>query len=208
MRFHENLTRFYRELKRRKVFQVGSVYLVVAWGASLGAADLLPAFGAPAWGVRMFVTIAMLGFPVAVALAWAYEISSEGIRVDPQARQGSRGPTATTRFADAAARVRVSWAADEGVRQQSFANSFTIGRDNTCDLCLDDDMVSRRHARISVDRGVWRVEDLGSRNGTRLDGDLITQANLPPSSELVLYPGGPVLRVELLSGAASVTRKV
>ncbi|MEQ8859735.1 MAG: FHA domain-containing protein [Pseudomonadales bacterium] len=199
------MTRFYQELKRRKVFQVGSVYLVVAWGASLGAADLLPAFDVPPWGVRMFVTAAVLGFPVAVGLAWLYEMSADGIRLDaPDQPASRRGSAATTQLAKGAASVRVTWDPGGGRSQHSFANTFTIGRDEVCELQVDDEMVSRRHARISVDRGIWYVEDLGSRNGTRLDGELVTRAPLPDRSELLLYPGGPAMTIELLGRVATV----
>ena len=67
------------ELKRRNVFKVASVYAVTAWGASMGAAELLPAFGAPEWSVRIFVLVAVLGLPMAIVLAWAYEITPQGI---------------------------------------------------------------------------------------------------------------------------------
>jgi hypothetical protein len=67
------------ELKRRNVFKVASVYAVTAWAASMGAAELLPAFGAPDWSVRIFVLFALLGLPIAVVLAWAYEITPQGV---------------------------------------------------------------------------------------------------------------------------------
>lgn len=200
MRFHTRVTRFFRELKRRKVFHVGSAYLMIAWGASLGAAELLPAFGVSDWGVRLFVVVAVLGFPVAVCLAWMYEISAEGIQVDPADQPvASRRQAATTRFAGRGASIRVTWDGADGRQQRSFANSFVIGRDPACELHLDDEMVSRRHARVFVERGVWHVEDLGSRNGTRLNGDLITRAELPEDARLLLYPDGPELHVALLS---------
>lgn len=208
MRFHSFITRSFRELRRRKVFQVASLYLVVAWGASLGAADLLPAFGVPDWGVRMFVTVALLGFPIAVALAWAYEVSAEGITVDRAGSEGGFGGSqATTRLAPEGASIRVTWESDGSRHQQAFANAFTIGRDVGCELRLDHVMVSRRHARVWVDGGVWQIEDLGSRNGTRLDGKLIARAELPAASEVQLYPDGPRLRVEVMTnaGAAEAT---
>ncbi len=206
MRFHIRVTRFLRELKRRKVFQVASVYMVAAWGASLGAADLLPAFGVSAWGVRMFVAAAIAGFPVVIALAWIYEVSAEGVRLDPAdaAAGGIRSPSATTRLAGKGT-VRVTWEGADGIEERSFANAFSIGRDPACEICLDDDMVSRRHARVWVDRGVWQVEDLGSRNGTRLDGNLIGREPLPPRAELRLYPDGPAIRVELMRETFAVS---
>lgn len=188
MRFNARISSFVQELKRRKVFQVGSVYLVVAWGASVGAADLLPAFGVPDWGVRAFVVTAILGFPVALILAWIYEASIE-VRYEAPAT----APRATTRVARYAPSVQVKWSAGDTSRVESFVNNFTIGRDVDCDVCLDDEMVSRRHARVFMQNGRWHVQDLGSRNGTRLDGELVDQAPLPENASLVLYPDGPVL---------------
>jgi pSer/pThr/pTyr-binding forkhead associated (FHA) protein len=73
---------------------------------------------------------------------------------------------------------------------------------------FDDDMVSRRHARLFVERGVWHVEDLGSRNGTRLNGEVVHRSAVDNGAELVLYPGGPALRLEIRGGGRRVTRAV
>lgn len=195
MRFNDKIASLFRELKRRKVFQVGSVYLVIAWGASVGAADLLPAFGVPDWGVRAFVLAAILGFPIAVALAWIYEASFEGIRYESPVV----APGATTRLAHYAPAVGVSWSDDDGSFAKSFVNNFTIGRDAACEICLAHEMVSRRHARVFMRNGRWHVQDLGSRNGTRLNGELVDQALLPENAELSLSPHGPVLELRTSS---------
>lgn len=71
------------ELKRRKVFKVGAAYLVVAWLAVQAASIGFPAFEAPPWALRVFILVALLGFPVAVVLAWVLEATPEGVQVDP-----------------------------------------------------------------------------------------------------------------------------
>lgn len=202
MPLNAKIASLFRELKRRKVFHVGSVYLVVAWGASVGAADLLPAFGVPDWGVRAFVVTAILGFPVALVLAWIYETSIE-VRYETPVT----APRATTRVARYAPSVQVSWSDGGASRVESFVNNFTIGRDVDCDVCLDDEMVSRRHARVFMQNGRWHVQDLGSRNGTRLDGELVDQAQLPESASLVLYPNGPVLALHTSAEPATLARR-
>ena len=53
---------------------------------------------------------------------------------------------------------------------------FTIGRDGGCDLVLADVTVSRRHARLERDGSNWVLQDLGSTNGTRLNGWLVSGA--------------------------------
>ena len=52
------------ELQRRKVLKVGATYLVVAWLAVQAVSIAFPAFDAPAWALRIFILVTMLGFPV------------------------------------------------------------------------------------------------------------------------------------------------
>jgi len=73
---------FIAELKRRKVFRVGAAYLVAAWLAVQAASIALPAFDAPAWVMRVAILFFTLGFPLALFLAWALEISPDGLKVD------------------------------------------------------------------------------------------------------------------------------
>ncbi len=72
------------ELKQRKVFKIGAAYLVVAWLAVQAASIGFPAFGAPPWALRIFILAALLGFPIVLVLAWAFDVTSEG--VTPAAR--------------------------------------------------------------------------------------------------------------------------
>src|SRR5881396_228417 len=78
------------ELKRRKVFKVGAAYLVVAWLAVQAASIGFPAFDAPPWALRIFILIALLGFPIAVVMAWVFDVTREGVKLDSQA-SGSKG---------------------------------------------------------------------------------------------------------------------
>jgi pSer/pThr/pTyr-binding forkhead associated (FHA) protein len=66
---------------------------------------------------------------------------------------------------------------DEGRGPHDFhvrGGSGTIGRSPECDVCLEDDLVSRRHAKVQVQGGKWRIEDLGSTNGTWVNEDRLT----------------------------------
>src|SRR5438094_509420 len=76
---------FFSELKRRKVFKVGAAYLIVAWLAVQAASIGFPAFDAPPWALRIFILIALLGFPIAVVMAWVFDITREGVKLDSQA---------------------------------------------------------------------------------------------------------------------------
>jgi len=71
---------FIGELKRRNVFKVAVSYAIVAWLSIQIAATVLPTFDAPRWVIQTLTFFVILGFPAAVVLAWAYEVTPEGIK--------------------------------------------------------------------------------------------------------------------------------
>src|SRR5436189_1930338 len=71
---------FLTELKRRKVYRVAVAYAIVAWLLIQAASILFPTFEAPPWVMKVFVTAVILGFPVALILAWAFDLTPEGLR--------------------------------------------------------------------------------------------------------------------------------
>src|SRR6059058_150097 len=71
---------FLTELKRRKVYRVAVAYAIVAWLLIQAASILFPTFEAPPWVMKVFVTAVILGFPVALILAWALDLTPEGIK--------------------------------------------------------------------------------------------------------------------------------
>ncbi len=77
---------------------------------------------------------------------------------------------------------------------------YVLGRDSGCDIVLDDDRISRRHARLTSDGGAWSINDLGSKNGTLVDGHPVDSERLPERCWLSL--GGLVCGFELVSEAA------
>jgi TolB-like protein len=81
---------FFAELKRRKVFKVGAAYLIVAWLAVQAASIGFPAFDAPPWALRIFILVALLGFPIAVVMAWLFDVTPAGVKLDARA-SGSKG---------------------------------------------------------------------------------------------------------------------
>ncbi|MBW2495196.1 MAG: hypothetical protein JRE43_10630, partial [Deltaproteobacteria bacterium] len=68
------------ELKRRNVFRVGAAYGIVAWLLVEVASVVLPTFEAPEWVMKVFTFLVILGFPLALVLAWAFELTPEGIK--------------------------------------------------------------------------------------------------------------------------------
>src|SRR5438034_3504903 len=71
---------FFTELKRRKLYRVAVAYAIVAWLLIQAASILFPTFEAPPWVMKVFVTAVILGFPVALILAWAFDLTPEGIK--------------------------------------------------------------------------------------------------------------------------------
>jgi tetratricopeptide (TPR) repeat protein len=74
-----------RELRRREVFRTAGLYIGVAWIAIEAASVMLPAFGAPEWAMRALIIAAIVGLPVAIVLAWIYDITDKGIEVEADA---------------------------------------------------------------------------------------------------------------------------
>jgi len=71
---------FFGELKRRNVYKVGVAYAVVAWLLMQVASQIFPFFEVPNWVVRLVVLLLVSGFPIALIIAWAFEVTSEGIK--------------------------------------------------------------------------------------------------------------------------------
>jgi hypothetical protein len=71
---------FFAKLKRRNVYKVAVAYAVVSWLLIQIATQVFPFFEIPNWAVRLVVLLLILGFPVALILSWAFEVTPEGIK--------------------------------------------------------------------------------------------------------------------------------
>jgi adenylate cyclase len=77
---------FFAELKRRRVGKVAIAYGAIAWGVTEATSVVLPALGVPDWSVTFVVVFLLVGFPVAMVLAWIFDVGPEGIeRTEPLA---------------------------------------------------------------------------------------------------------------------------
>jgi TolB-like protein len=88
------LSPFLAELKRRNVYKVAVAYAVVGWLLIQIATQVFPFFEIPNWAVRHVVLLVVIGFPIALMIAWAFESTPEGIKrtaVADAAREHSRG---------------------------------------------------------------------------------------------------------------------
>src|SRR6476646_3503839 len=74
------IANFFAELKRRNVYKVAVAYAVVAWLLIQAASILFPTFEAPGWVMKVFVAVVAAGFPIALILAWAFELTPEGLK--------------------------------------------------------------------------------------------------------------------------------
>jgi TolB-like protein/Tfp pilus assembly protein PilF len=87
---------FFAELKRRNVYKVAVAYIVAGWALSQGIAQVFPVFDIPNWAIRLIVLLIIIGLPIALILAWAFELTPEGIKRTDAADavgQHSRGHT-------------------------------------------------------------------------------------------------------------------
>src|SRR5437762_2799876 len=78
------INNFFAELKRRNVYKVAVAYAVVAWLTIQAASIFLPAFNAPQWAMQIVIVILVVGFPIALAFSWAFEITPEGIKLESE----------------------------------------------------------------------------------------------------------------------------
>ncbi|EDY83826.1 tetratricopeptide repeat domain protein [Verrucomicrobiia bacterium DG1235] len=84
---------FFAELKRRKVVRVAITYAIVAWLIVQIAAATFPGFEIPMWAFRFVVLMLILGFPVALLLAWAFELTPDGIKLTKNVSEGQKAAT-------------------------------------------------------------------------------------------------------------------
>ena len=75
-----NSGNFFSELKRRNVYKVAVAYAVVAWLLMQVASQIFPFFEIPNWIVRLVVLLGVIGFPIALVIAWAFELTPEGLK--------------------------------------------------------------------------------------------------------------------------------
>ena len=209
------LSRILAELSRRKVARVVGTYTVAVWLLAQGVADLFPAFNLPDWSVRAFVLAGVLGVPLVALLAWRYDLTPGGIKVDtggPGDLSGSdRVPNDVAKWAmgrhDLAGtgHLCASWIGEDGTPHcQQFFEPLVIGRDVCNDIQLPDQRVSRRHTVLWAEKGTWCARDLDSSNGTYIDGNRIKSASLPSRCRMQLDRHGPVVELAVDTTARTV----
>ena len=77
------MTGFFEEVRRRKVYRVAAAYIIAAGGIIQLASAAFPAWELPNWALRLVIVMLLMGFPIALILAWAYDITSQGVVATP-----------------------------------------------------------------------------------------------------------------------------
>ncbi len=90
---------FFAELKRRNVYKVAAAYAVISWLLIQVGSILFPTFEAPGWVMKAFIVLVVLGFPLALIFAWAYELTPTGVkRTEHLSPNETRARTAGRKF--------------------------------------------------------------------------------------------------------------
>ena len=120
---------FFAELKRRNVYKVAIAYVVASWALAQGLAQVLPVFDIPNWVIRLVVLLLIIGFPVALVLSWAFEITPEGIKreseVDPNKSITRKTGRKLIAFTVVAAMIAAGLLIFQFVRSKSSTSSLT-----------------------------------------------------------------------------------
>jgi len=75
-----NPKNFFAELKRRNVYKVAIAYAVIAWLLMQIATQVFPFLEIPNWAIRLVIMLIVIGFPIALVIAWAFELTPEGLK--------------------------------------------------------------------------------------------------------------------------------
>src|SRR5919106_3171667 len=86
------MNNFFGELKRRNVYKVAVAYAIVGWLSIQVATQVFPFLEIPNWVVRLVIVVVAIGFPIALVLAWAFELTPEGIQRTADAGSGRKSP--------------------------------------------------------------------------------------------------------------------
>src|SRR5438132_1723225 len=80
---------FFEEVQRRKVYRVAAAYIIAAGFIIQIGSAVFPAWELPNWTFRLVVVLLLIGFPISLILAWAYDVTPQGIRATPEAEVGT-----------------------------------------------------------------------------------------------------------------------
>lgn len=158
-----NAKKFFVELKRRKVYRVAIAYAVLSWLLIQIATQVFPFFEIPMWAVRLVILLLALGFPVALLLAWAFDLTPEGIRRTDDLDEASKQQAASS--------LRATLASPVGPPEKSIAvlpfENFSDDMQNVYFADgIQDDILSSL-AKVADLKVISRTSVRQYRTGTR-----------------------------------------
>ncbi len=165
----------------------------------------MPALGAPDWAFHAFVVLAIAAAPLIAIIAWRCDLTRHGflryhLDAEPASwnavRRGALGPQSgpVTRHDGGTSTVIAAWNDNHGERQRcEFYGDFIVGRDFQADIRLSEDCVSRRHLKVAPQGDDWFVEDMGSLNGSFINGVRIVKSRIDSETTVHLDRKGPMV---------------
>lgn len=183
---------FYSELRRRQVIRTCILYVLICWAVVQVLEILAPPLGFDSdLVIRRFLIGASFGFPVTAVLSWFYKFTRKGIeRTDAFTERrvlnniapinDRRNESVGMYFTKGKETRAYDWivSVETGpLSGLSFGveEDLLLGRSLDCDIAVVTPHVSRQHARLLVEDGQLYVEDLGSSNGTIVNGRKIEE---------------------------------
>lgn len=199
---------FGKELLRRKVVRLVGAYIAVFWLLAQGLASLWPVLGFQDWGLRAFIIVGIAVIPVLAFFSWKFDIVPPQIVRDVKDLEAENPAASWARLrhdARDAGHIVACWNREDGTTtERRFFRPVTIGREPNNDVELTDDRVSRHHAVLWAENGVWYVRDLGSANGTFIGASRVAETTaLPQACDLRFHPNGPVVAVYISKPAVT-----
>ncbi|MEJ2257552.1 MAG: hypothetical protein P8X98_11210 [Woeseiaceae bacterium] len=113
----------FNELKRRKVFKVGLAYVLVAWLIAQVLQLVFESFGTPDWVIKTVLVLLAAGFPLALFLAWAFEMTPKGLKRD---RDVHRSAPITAQTIEKLKDDRTSGTRLRSARTRSWRTSYAV----------------------------------------------------------------------------------
>jgi hypothetical protein len=137
------MTGFFEEVKRRKVYRVAAAYIIAAGGIIQLASATFPAWELPNWALRLVILLVLVGFPIALILAWAFDITAQGIRATPD----TAAPTTSSAVPHHTDRNHVIVSAIAG-----FSSPYFSARRSQIDRGLPENLSDEKEKPISPTR--------------------------------------------------------
>ena len=194
------LRTIFTELTRRKVVRVVGIYLAIYIGVIATGLNFADAFEIEQAALKWPIIIGAALIPIIAVISWRYDI------VPPQLVRDAQD-VATTNPALGWAKARhdvkdagyilLTWTGEDSKNfEKRFFQPIGVGREPANDIELADVRVSRFHAVIWAEDGIWHVRDLDSANGTFIENSRVTGTQaLPQNCELRFHPNGPTVYV-------------